>query len=280
MERMNIYETLSGFYDLENADFVEDLDFWVGLAKEANGAVLELGCGTGRVTQQIARAGINIVGIDNSEAMLALCRAKLARNADVAARATLLLGDMTNFDLTARLPTRRGYKPLLRNNPTTGLPDYPTIRLVIAPFNTFMHLLTTAEQLALLNCARQHLGVGGKLALDLTNPVPAYVDTSESLTLERAFRDDEHDLTIQQFSAIRIDRASQIAHIVWQYDALAADGMMRRTLAPLDLRYTFPAEMGLLLERTGFRLAHLYGDYDGTPLTDESERMIVVAETV
>ncbi|MEK7278316.1 MAG: class I SAM-dependent methyltransferase [Chloroflexota bacterium] len=272
------YDLLSRFYDLENADFVEDLDFWVGLAKGAaeRGAVLELGCGTGRVTQQIARAGINIVGIDNSEAMLALCRAKLARKPELAARATLLLGDMTNFDLTAH----RGYKPLLRDDLTTRLLDYSTIGLVIAPFNTFMHLLTTAEQLALLTCARKHLQTGGKLALDLTNPVPAYVDTNESLTLERTFRDDENDLTIQQFSTIRIDRALQIAHIVWQYDAIAVDGTVKRALAPLDLRYTFPAEMGLLLERTGFRLAHLYGDYDETPLTDESERMIVVGEAV
>ncbi|MEK9164509.1 MAG: class I SAM-dependent methyltransferase, partial [Chloroflexota bacterium] len=230
----------------------------------------------GRVTQQIARAGISVVGIDNSETMLALCRAKLARNADVAARATLLHGDMTNFDLTAH----RGYKPLLRDDLTTRLLDYSTIGLVIAPFNTFMHLLTTAEQLALLTCARKHLQTGGVLALDLTNPVPAYVDTNESLTLERTFRDDENDLTIQQFSTIRIDRALQIAHIVWQYDAIAVDGTVKRALVPLDLRYTFPAEMGLLLERTGFRLAHLYGDYDETPLTDESERMIVVGEAV
>lgn len=273
---MNIYETLSRFYDLENADFVEDLDFWVGLAKEANGAVLELGCGTGRVTQQIARAGINIVGIDNSEVMLALCRAKLARNADVAARATLLHGDMTNFDLYGQT----GVSAPHRADTQVGPYISPPFGLIICSFNTFMHLLTTAEQLALLNCARQHLGVGGKLALDLTNPVPAYVDTNESLTLERAFRDDENDLTIQQFSTVQIDRRSQIAHIVWQYDALAADGTVKRALAPLDLRYTFPAEMGLLLERTGFRLAHLYGDYDETPLTDESERMIVVAEAV
>lgn len=268
------YDLLSRFYDLENADFTEDIDFWVGLAKEANGPTLELGCGTGRVTQQIARAGCTVVGLDNSEPMLALARAKLARKPELAARATLLLGDMTNFDLTAH----RGYKPLLRDDSTTGLPDYPTIGLVIAPFNTFMHLLTTADQLALLTCARKHLQPGGTLALDLTNPAPAYADPNESLTLERTFRDDEADLTIQQFSTIQLDRTAQVAHIVWQYDAIAADGAVRRTLAPLELRYTFPAEMSLLLDRAGFRLAHLYGDYDEGPLTDESERMIVVAE--
>lgn len=251
---MILYDSLSRFYDLENADFVEDLDFWVGVAKDSGGPVLELGCGSGRATQQIARAGVNVTGLDNSEPMLALARAKLNRKPELAVRATLVHGDMTNFDLAAKFAA------------------------VICPFNTFMHLTTTAEQLALLSCARRHLNPGGLLVLDLTNPAPAYLDSNESLTLERTFRDDENNLTIQQFAATRVDRTAQIAHILWQYDALAGDGAVKRTLVPLALRYTFPAEMGLLLERTGFRLAHLYGDYDESPLTDESERMIVVAE--
>ena len=84
------YDLLARFYDLENADFIEDLDFWVDLAKESGGPVLELGCGSGRVTQQIARAGITVAGLDNSPAMLDLARSKLGRKPAVAARATLL----------------------------------------------------------------------------------------------------------------------------------------------------------------------------------------------
>ncbi len=251
---MNLYDSLSRFYDLENADFTEDLDFWVGLAKDSGGSVLELGCGSGRVTQQIARAGVNIVGLDNSEPMLALAHAKLNRKPELAARATLVHGDMTDFDLAAKFAA------------------------VICPFNTFMHLTTTAGQLALLACARRHLNPGGLLVLDLTNPAPAYLDSNESLTLERTFRDDENNLTIQQFATTRVDRTAQIAHILWQYDTLAADGAVKRALVPLALRYTFPAEMSLLLECANFKLAHLYGDYDESALTDESERMIVVAE--
>ena len=255
------YDLLSRFYDLENADFTEDLDFWVRLAKECGGPVLELGCGTGRVTQQIARAGINVVGLDYSEEMLVLARAKLNRRPELAARATLLFGDMTNFDLASLFTAH--------------------CSLIVVPFNTFMHLLTTADQLAMLACARKHLGPGGRLVLDMTNPAPAYADSPhETLTLERTFTDDVYHLTLQQFSTLRIDRVDQIAHIVYHYDATAADGSLKRTLVPLTLRYTFPAEMKLLLERSGFKLVHMYGDYAGSPLDDESERMIVVAEAV
>ena len=257
------YAALAPFYDLENADFVADLDFWVSLAKEASSPALELGCGSGRVTQQIARAGINIVGLDNSADMLALARAKLDRNPKIAALVTLLDGDMRDFNLTNRLP------------------DYSTIRLVIVPFNTFMHLLTPADQLAMLGCARKHLNPGGQLVLDITNPIPAYADPlHETLTLERTFRNDARDLTIQQFSTLRIDRAAQIAHIVYYYDSLASDGTLKRALVPFTLRYSFPAEMSLLLDRAGFKLAHLYGDYSETPFDEDSERMIVMAEAV
>ncbi|MBM4425408.1 MAG: class I SAM-dependent methyltransferase [Chloroflexi bacterium] len=280
------YDLLSRFYDLENADFVEDLDFWVGLAKESGGPVLELGCGSGRVTQQIARAGITIVGLDNSEPMLALARAKLNRKPELAARSILLLGDMTNFLLetpilqsqTSNFKSQSSSQ--LPNHPTTQPPNHPArFPLIISPFNTFMHLLTAADQHSMLHCARRCLAPGGQLVLDLTNPIPVYSDPpSETLTLERTLRDDANDLTIQQFSATRLDRTAQLAHILWHYDSIAADGSMKRALVPISLRYTFPAEMSLLLERSGLRLAHLYRDYDDSPLTDDSERMIVVAE--
>jgi len=247
------YDALAKFYDLENADFIHDLDFWVALAKESNGEVLEIGCGTGRVLQQTARAGINITGIDNSEAMLTLARAKLDRKPELAARAKIINADMTNFALDRKF------------------------NLIIAPFNTFMHLLTLADQVAFLGCARRHLNSGGRLILDLTNPAPAYADSNESLTLERTFRDDDANLTIQQFATTHVDRTSQLAHILWQYDAIDSQGNVKRTLLPLKLRYTFPAEMSLLLEKCGFRLSHLYGDYNESPLEDESERMVVAA---
>ncbi len=250
------YDIMAKFYDLENADFIHDLDFWVALAKAAQGDVLEIGCGSGRVLQQIARAGINITGIDNSEAMLTLARAKLDRKPELAARAKLMNADMTNFALGGKF------------------------NLITAPFNTFMHLLNVSDQTAFLSCARRHLNGSGNLVLDLTNPAPAYVDSNESLTLERTFRDDESNLTIQQFATTHIDRTSQLAHILWQYDAIDSQGDIKRTLLPLELRYTFPAEMSLLLEKCGFKLSHLYGGYDEAPLEDERERMIVVAKCI
>jgi SAM-dependent methyltransferase len=264
------YDLLARFYDLENADFIEDLDFWVALAKESGGPVLELGCGSGRVTQQIARVGVDITGIDNSQAMLMLARAKLRHTPELAKRATLLYGDMLSFEIKNPV----GQEP---NSPNTNL----QFALCIVPFNTFMHLHTTSDQLAVLARVRKHLAPGGKLVMDITNPAPAYTDPGdETLTHERTFRNDTTVTTVQQFSTLRIDRTAQLAHIVYHYDTVAEDNTLKRTLVPITLRYTFPIEMGLLLDKAGFKLTHLYGDYDESPLDDESGRMVVVAEVV
>ena len=96
--------------------------------------------------------------------------------------------------------------------------------------------------------------------------------------LERTFKDGER--TVQQFSSVALDRAAQLAHITWLYDAIGADGAVQRTLVPLTLRYTFQYELRLLLECCGFSLAHLYGDYDCSPFADGAPRMLVVATAV
>ncbi len=251
------YSLLSRYYDLENADFTDDLDFWLGLAEEHGGPILELGCGTGRVLLNLARRGYAVTGVDNSPEMLAHLEAKLsaATQQHLALTPLLICADMRQFTSEQRYA------------------------LALMPFNTFMHLLTLEEQSAALANIHRHLRAGGVLALDLVNPGEAYAAPlgEQGLTLERTFADGAN--TVQQFSQVSVDRAAQLARITWLYDSIAPTGVVTRTLVPLTLRYTFPGEMRLLLERSGFGLTHLYGDYDRAPFADGSARMIVLAET-
>jgi hypothetical protein len=110
----------------------------------------------------------------------------------------------------------------------------------------------------------------------MPNPGEAFAMQEQGLTLERTFADGAN--TVQQFSQVSVDRAAQLAHITWLYDSVAPDGAVTRTIVPLTLRYTFPGEMRLLLERCGFALTHLYGDYDRAPFADGTSRMIVLAQ--
>lgn len=256
-----MYALLSRYYDLENVAFTEDLEFWLELAEEYGGPVLELGCGTGRVLLQVARRGLPITGVDNAPEMLARLEEKL-RAAPVLSKGgrpgeaapTLINADIQSFSS----PTQHA--------------------LAIMPFNTFMHLLTLEEQTAALGNIRKHLQANARLVLDVVNPFLAYAAEEQGLTLERSFADGER--TVQQFSQMRLERAAQTAHITWLYDSVGPAGDVQRLTVPLTLRYTFPAELRLLLEKCGFRLAHLWGDYDRTPFSDDSLRMLALAEAI
>ncbi|MCL4459570.1 MAG: class I SAM-dependent methyltransferase [Chloroflexi bacterium] len=104
MSKFGGYEDLpfiAEYYDLIPS-YVNrpDLDFYLGYSRSADGKILELGCGTGRILIPTAVAGCRIVGLDLSEHMLARCRQKLrGQPREVQERVRLIQGNMTSFDL-------------------------------------------------------------------------------------------------------------------------------------------------------------------------------------
>jgi SAM-dependent methyltransferase len=253
---MDAYQDLSRYYDIENADLTGDLDLYLELASAApGGPVLDVGCGTGRVAFALAAAGREVIGIDNSEAMLARARARLAQRPDLAGRVRLHAADVTRL----RLDTRAA--------------------LAVWAYNGFMHLTAAAEQRAALSCLAAHLLPGGRLVIDLPNPSePFAAEHNGALTLERTFTHPETGATVLQQASTLLDRAAQLLHVTWIYDEVSAGGQVQRAVVPITLRYTFPAEMALLLELTGLRLVALYGSYARDPFDDAGERLIVLAE--
>ena len=124
------------------SDTVDDIPFYVDLARQAaeqGQAVLELGCGTGRVTIPIALAGAQVTGLDSSPAMLDIARER-AEGAGV--RVRWVEGDMADFDLAERFG------------------------LVVIPFRSFLHLTREDEQAGCLASIHRHLTAGGRLALN------------------------------------------------------------------------------------------------------------------
>lgn len=251
---MDRYAQLASYYDIENAELVEDLPVYGTLAEERGGPILDVGCGTGRVTFYLARLGYGVVGLDTSEAMLERARHKLEKQSFGPEQVALLHIDVAQLALEERF------------------------KLAIFAYHGFMHLTTRAEQLAALTTIRKHLSADGVLALDLPNPLEAFAaEDSTALVLERVFEDPSTGETVMQQSVASLDRAAQLMDVTWIYDRVAANGSVTRTVVPLVLRYTFLAEMELLLERAGLRLRDVYGDYDFGPYQETSSRMLVVA---
>ena len=235
-----------------------DLDFYLDYARAAGGKILELGCGTGRLLIPIAAAGYEITGLDLSEHMLARCREKLSQQpAAVQARARIVQGDMTAFDLGERYA------------------------LVTVPFRAFQHLLPVEEQLGCLRCAYEHLEPGGKLILDLFQVNLRYlVDPGSAQE-----REDFAGVILPGGRTLRRTgrvagwhRAEQYNEIEMIYYVVGPDGHTERLVQAFPFRYFFRYEVQHLLARCGFCVDELFGSFDRRPLKDDSPEMIFVAQ--
>jgi SAM-dependent methyltransferase len=252
---------IADYYDLlplttERAD----LDFFLELARETGGPVLDLACGTGRVLIPLAAAGTRVVGLDLSPHMLVRCRQKLGwQPPDVQQRVRLVEASMTDFELGERFP------------------------LVIIPFRSFQLLLSVEEQLACLACIRRHLAPKGKLVLtffqtDLRRTYdPTFQQETESMP-EKVLPDGRRLRLTERI--VEFHRAEQCNHMELFYTVVQPDGRSERLVQKLTVRYFFPYEVEHLLARAGFRVLEVCGDYDGSPLTDDSPEMVFVGEAL
>lgn len=237
-----------------------DLEFYVELCRSAGGKVLELGCGTGRVLMPLANAGMEIVGLDLSTHMLAKCSQNLASQpAEIRNRIELVHASMTDFDLGRQFDA------------------------VIIPFRPFQHLVSVSDQLACLKCARRHLRDDGLLAFDVFQVAfsamtdPRRREESEDLP-EFELPDGRKMRRCNRFAATH--RAEQYNDLEIIYYLTHPDGRTERLVQGFPFRYFFRYEIEHLLARTGFALVTVYGDFDKSPLADDSPEMIFVARKV
>jgi SAM-dependent methyltransferase len=241
-------------YDLWLGNIAYGFDFYVGLAKAARGPVLDVACGTGRMLIPCMQAGVEIDGLDFFAGMLDRLRHK-AKALGLAPR--LYQSDMRSF----RLP--RLYA------------------LIMIPFNAFIHMLTTEDQIACLTCCREHLAPGGMLALDAFFPAPAIVNAPDNIrVLEGEMPHPETGLPIRCFDTRSFNRLKQQQHSVNEMEMLdAAGNVVAVHRSEHTIRWIYPGEMELLLRAAGFARWQISGDFNGRPLENETDAMIVQAWT-
>jgi SAM-dependent methyltransferase len=237
-----------------------DIGFYVEEGRRAAGRILEVGCGTGRILVPLARAGASITGIDPSREMLARCQAKLdAEPADVRARTSLVSADIRSLDLGDRFA------------------------LAIAPFRVLQHLTTVDDQLAALGIIARHLAPGGVLIFDVLNPnfraLVGADGTEHEDTPVQHLPDGRMLRRTARVAGVRwIDQVSEIELIYYVWSG--SSGSPDRYVFSFDMRWYLQAELRHLLARAGFRVRDVYGDFDRSPLRDDSPEQIMCTEVV
>ena len=232
-------------YDAQHKNFAIDIPFYVEQSVKFGDPILELACGTGRVTIPIAKAGFDITGIDISSSML---NSAAVDAAEAGAKVNFVKSDIRSFNLDTKF------------------------QLIIFPFNAIAHLLDLKSVIATFLRVKKHLSKEGKFIFDFFNP-----------SFDRLLRDESQRYPVDEYpdpdSNEKViltennyyDRATQINHIKWYYKIGE-----REEVHDLDMRMFFPKELEALLQLNGFRIHDKYGDFDGSEFTSESPRQVII----
>jgi ubiquinone/menaquinone biosynthesis C-methylase UbiE len=251
------WDEYAPFYDWENARTLgrRDVAFWRQFAAQAGGKVLELGCGTGRVSLQLARAGIHLVGVDRSAAMLERARHRVdsVRRGARFAHPTLVRGDIR------ALPFRRD-----------------SFRCVLAPYGVLQSLLADADLVATLKAIHRVLARGGWVAIDLVPDVPAWQEYENQVRLRGRAPGGTH-LTLVE--SVQQDPRRRLTTFGQRY-------VVRRGRRRSEYRFQLVFRTVALplmvrrLEGNGFAVKAVLGDYRGRPWHERAPVWIILARSV
>ena len=241
-----LYAEYAGVYEERTVGTPGDIAFYREIAQEADGLVVELGVGTGRIAIPTVEAGVPLLGLDLSPRMLAIARRK-ALAASVGGDLGLAVADMRRFALT---------RPAA---------------LITIPFRAFLHNLTTDDQLSTLACCRAALDPSGRLVLNVLNPDLAMIAEwmhrepdewgEPDPRLPGSEERREYEPSLQ-----RMDQLVRFP---------AREG--RGSEVVIRLRWVYRYEMEHLLARSGFEVEALYGDFERNPFGVTSTELVWVA---
>jgi SAM-dependent methyltransferase len=238
------YRDTARFFDA----FAErpDETLYIELAKRFGSPILDLACGTGRITFMLAQAGYAITGIELSSEMLEIAQKKLQQlPEDVQSRVSLNPGDITNFQLDKKFA------------------------MVIIPWS-FKFLLTTNDQLACLRQVQKHLTDGGVFILDLyPHEITEKVGT-ETHTVE------VNGSTITRTYTYSTDIFTQLRHCNARVDVVHSDGKTEQIETESVVSLIMPREADLLVRTAGFEIVEEYGGNDFSEYTSEDSKRVLV----
>lgn len=230
----------------------KELEFYLAEARECRGPVLEVACGTGMILLPMLREGIDAYGFDVSGEMLGtlLAKAKSEGIGDIESRVSRM--DMTGFHYDRQFDS------------------------IFIPCRSFLHLTEQEKQVACLRNIRDHLTDGGKLALNFFNPsLPSLASRTvdaDAFTPQGTYVDPSDGSSIDLSYKEINDLSNQVRQLTWRFEANGSEH-----LTEMGIRWIYSEEFKLLLRLAGFERWELYGDFDKSGFTAQSDEMVWIA---
>jgi SAM-dependent methyltransferase len=249
------WDEYAPFYDWENARTLgrRDLPFWRNVALQVGGPVLELGCGTGRLSIPLGRAGVPLVGIDRSEAMLARARTRL-RRAGLSRRVRLVRGDIRRLPFAGR-----------------GQP----FDMVLAPYGMLQSLLRERDLVDTLAAVHSVLRPGGTFGIELVADLPSWAEYRKRVSLT-GWRGRTGGARISLVESVRQDRTRRLTFFDQEFTERKGRTATVRTFS-LAFRTLSVPQIVRRLEKAGFEMSALLGDYQGRQWDPRADVWVILA---
>ncbi|MBC7784694.1 MAG: methyltransferase domain-containing protein [Burkholderiales bacterium] len=257
--RSRSYEAIAEYYDAEyesNQILDNDVPFMLQHLPKRSQSVLELCCGTGRAAIPIAQSGHRVVGVDYDANLLEIARRKRDSVGIEPRQLDLVRGNV----LTLKLGKTFDFAFLI--------------------FNTFLNFTTADEQDQLLDAVVAHLKPRGRFWIDIFYPDLTILAAQHHAHFDSAtFYVPSLDRSVHRVTEIeRSADRPQVQRVTFHYTWASTDGRINREKIEFDMTWMFPRELERLLHRHGFFIEQMYGDYDGSAVTPESSRIIVLVK--
>jgi ubiquinone/menaquinone biosynthesis C-methylase UbiE len=247
------WDQYAPFYDWENAQTLgrRDVPFWRRVASAARGRVLELGCGTGRVSLPLARAGIELVGIDRSAPMLERAVRRITKSPirQVPKCLRFVRGDIRQLPF-----------------------ENQTFSTVLAPYGILQSMIRPRDLTATLAAVARVIAPGGTFGVDLVPDVPKWREYENRVQLRG--RSGDAQLTLVE--SVRQDPARRLTTFEQRY-VERRGGRTHEHHFDLTFRTLTVPQMTRQLERAGFGVDAVLGDYRGRPWDERADVWIILA---
>ena len=241
----NIFRNSAWLYDIDNRDNLhDDIPFYLGYAKQQQGEVLELGCGTGRVALILAAEGFRVTGLDLSTKMLDVFREKLSRKPELSEKITLVHGNMADFAFDRKFS------------------------MIIAPFRAFQALTDDCDIEKSLACIHHNLADDGIFIVNVFNPRSVMDESwiySETVQWER-LDEKSGNYVVKKHWGDRIDTANRVIYPHFAFEVTYPDGKTERITDDLSLKYYYYDQLRTVIEKAGMEITEEYSWYDKAPI--------------